>query len=50
MWQCVTEVRGEVDREGEGVEMGEGGQGVITLTLNAIDNGSPIQLSHTEVS
>ena len=40
---------GEVDREGEGVAVGEGGDGLITLTLSAVDNGSPIQLSQTLV-
>lgn len=40
----------EVDREGEGVEVGENGEGVLTLTLTAVDNGSPIQLTQTDVS
>lgn len=40
----------EVDREGEGVEMGENGEGVLTLTLTAVDKGSPIQLTQTDVS
>ena len=40
----------EVDREGEGVEVGEGGEGVIILSLTAVDNGSPIQLSQADVS
>ena len=39
----------EVDREGRGVEVGEGGAGIITLTLTAVDNGSPLQLTQTEV-
>ena len=40
----------EVDREGSGVEAGEGEENVISLTLTAVDNGSPIQLSQTIVS
>ena len=40
----------EVDREGSEVgEVREGGEGVISLTLSAVDNGSPIQLSQTPV-
>ena len=42
---------GEVDREGGEVrEVGEGGEGVISLILSAVDNGSPIQLTQTSVS
>ena len=41
----------ELDREGEEVgELEEGGEGVIRLTLSAVDNGSPIQLTQTSVS
>lgn len=39
----------EVDREGEGVEVGESGEGVLTLTLTAVDKGSPIQLTQADV-
>ena len=39
----------EVDREARGVETREGGEGVVVLSLTAVDNGSPTQLSQTEV-
>ena len=39
----------EIDREGEAVEVGEDGDGLLILTLSAVDNGSPIQLSQTDV-
>ena len=51
-WGNISLVEGrELDREGGEVgEMGENGEGIISLTLSAVDNGSPIQLTQTSVS